>query len=232
MLQLIITCEHASNSIPKPYQQYFSHALPILDSHRGLDIGAADVFNVLINMLNCYKLQGKYSRLLIELNRSLNAKDLFSSFTTQLSLLEKQRIIKTYYQPYIDEVQQQVEQGLFEKKRVLHLSIHSFTPVMNEVERKCDIGLLYDSRRVNEKSFCSDLKQMIISKNSELTVRKNYPYKGSADGLTTICRKKFGDNYMGIEIELNQKLLTDLQSRKKIGLFLGSCLQICLQKQA
>jgi hypothetical protein len=39
-----------------------------------------------------------------------------------------------------------------------------------------------------------------------LKVRKNYPYKGISDGLTTSLRKQYTQkNYCGIEIEINQK---------------------------
>jgi hypothetical protein len=37
-------------------------------------------------------------------------------------------------------------------------------------------------------------------------VRRNYPYRGYADGLTTWLRKRYPDPaYAGIELEINQK---------------------------
>jgi hypothetical protein len=41
-----------------------------------------------------------------------------------------------------------------------------------------------------------------------MKVRFNYPYKGTSDGLTTTLRKKFGPQYVGIEIEINQKFFS------------------------
>ena len=39
-----------------------------------------------------------------------------------------------------------------------------------------------------------------------LRVRRNYPYRGDADGLTTTLRRRFPwQRYLGIEIEVNQK---------------------------
>ena len=39
-----------------------------------------------------------------------------------------------------------------------------------------------------------------------LVVRRNYPYLGTADGLTTCLRKRFAPRaYLGIELEINQK---------------------------
>ena len=34
----------------------------------------------------------------------------------------------------------------------------------------------------------------------------NYPYLGKADGFTTSLRQEFQERYIGIELELNQKL--------------------------
>ena len=42
----------------------------------------------------------------------------------------------------------------------------------------------------------------------ELRVRYNYPYRGDSDGLTTWLRKKHpAARYLGIEIEINQRLV-------------------------
>jgi hypothetical protein len=42
--------------------------------------------------------------------------------------------------------------------------------------------------------------------NPQLVVRLNYPYRGSADGLTTHLRRLHpNSDYAGIEIEVNQK---------------------------
>ena len=39
-------------------------------------------------------------------------------------------------------------------------------------------------------------------------MRRNYPYRGSSDGLTTTLRGLFADpDYLGIEIEVNQALV-------------------------
>jgi hypothetical protein len=42
-------------------------------------------------------------------------------------------------------------------------------------------------------------------------IRFNDPYKGTDDGFTTWLRKKYNDSeYIGIEIEVNQKFATNL----------------------
>jgi hypothetical protein len=40
-------------------------------------------------------------------------------------------------------------------------------------------------------------------------VRYNYPYLGKMDGFTTYLRKQFISNYIGIELEVNQKYVKE-----------------------
>jgi hypothetical protein len=40
----------------------------------------------------------------------------------------------------------------------------------------------------------------------ELVLRRNYPYRGTSDGLVTYLRRRHGDRaYAGVELEVNQK---------------------------
>jgi hypothetical protein len=64
---------------------------------------------------------------------------------------------------------------------------------------------LYDSRNRQEKEFSYLLKKEILTLNDAINVRYNYPYLGKADGFTSYLRKQFPENYIGIEIEVNQK---------------------------
>ncbi|MFI4875804.1 MAG: N-formylglutamate amidohydrolase, partial [Blastopirellula sp. JB062] len=48
----------------------------------------------------------------------------------------------------------------------------------------------------------------LLALNPDFRIRFNYPYLGKADGLTTSLRKKLtGDRYVGIELEVNQRLV-------------------------
>ncbi|TYC16228.1 N-formylglutamate amidohydrolase [Bizionia gelidisalsuginis] len=203
-MKLIVTCEHGGKTIPSEYTEYFKNSLEILQSHRGYDFGALDVFNAL-KTLAVYSNYSATSRLLIELNRSLHHKHLFSEFTKGLANTEKEGIIKDYYFPYRNAVETEIRNLIGSNETVLHLSIHSFTPVFNIIERSCDIGILYDSSRQGEKRWASLLKDHLKTEDSNLNVRYNYPYLGKADGFTTYLRQQFALNYLGIELEINQK---------------------------
>ncbi|MDG1714617.1 N-formylglutamate amidohydrolase [Lacinutrix sp.] len=203
-MKLILTCEHGGNKIPKPYQLYFKNQDLVLNSHRGYDLGALDVFNYLKPLSN-YSKYSDNSRLLIELNRSLHHKKLFSEFSKTLSKDDKKQLISNYYLEFRNNVEASIKKYIYSNNKVLHLSVHSFTPILNNQVRHCDIGLLFDSRNIAEKKFSKNLKSEILKQDKTLNVRFNYPYLGKADGFTMYLRKQFPENYLGIEIELNQK---------------------------
>ncbi|PWI31407.1 N-formylglutamate amidohydrolase [Flavobacteriaceae bacterium LYZ1037] len=203
-MKLVLTSEHGGNLIPKAYASLFINQQALLNTHRGYDLGSLDLFNYL-KPLSSFSLSSTTSRLLIELNRSLHHKNLFSEFSMNLSLEEKEQLIKAYYLVYRNNVEKQIKYFIDSGETVLHVSVHSFTPILNEVIRNCDIGLLFDSRKASEKLFAKTLKKSLIKENPNYSVRFNYPYLGKADGFTTYLRKQFQENYLGIELEINQK---------------------------
>ena len=210
MIKYIITCEHAGNKIPGEYSGLFHGSGGLLQTHRGYDIGIFDVFKSFNDEFNYPSFYSLNSRLLIDLNRSLNNRNLFSSFTRQLDKENRDRIITLYYKPLRDKVEQKIASFIKEGYKVYHIAFHSFTPVLNEQVRNADIGFLYDPKSKYEKTFCLEWKNELLKIDSILKIRFNYPYLGTADGFTTYLRRKFdGKSYAGIELEINQKLLSE-----------------------
>lgn len=204
---LLLTCEHAGNQIPIEYAHLFSNAEEVLESHEGWDPGAWEVATYLSSHLNLPVFGCHTSRLVIEANRSLNNAQLFSRYTHSLSDVAKQRLIDDIYFPYRNEIENQIQKL---PKPVLHLSIHSFTPVLHNVIRTVDIGLLFDPSRKSESAFCQKFKIALEKVAPGLSIQFNQPYAGVDDGFTTYLRTQYNESrYLGIEIEINQKLLTD-----------------------
>jgi len=222
-VKLVLTCEHGGNVIPQEHKHLF-HDKIVLQSHRGYDLGSLDVFHHLKPLADASK-YSKTSRLLIELNRSLHHKNLFSKYSKTLSKIEKELLISDYYLVYRNEVESTISKFIEAKQTVLHVSVHSFTPNLNGEERQCDIGLLYDSRKPEEKEFCKQLKYELSQIDNTLNLRFNYPYLGKADGFTTYLRKQFPKHYLGIELEINQKYATNNVMSPKIKTALFSALQ-------
>lgn len=205
MLRLLLTCEHGGNQIPAAYAPLFQGQEEILKTHQGYDIGALEIYHTLRPIADV-GFFSETSRLLVELNRSLHHAKLFSAYTQVLPPAEKERLLDKHYKPYREQVEQMVSDFVSAGRRVLHVAVHTFTPVLGGEERQADIGLLYDPKRKNEQAYSKAWKTALNKADKDLLVRFNYPYLGIADGFPTYLRRKFkADEYLGIELEVNQK---------------------------
>jgi predicted N-formylglutamate amidohydrolase len=205
-MKCIISCEHASNRVPPRFEHLFQGKENVLASHQAYDPGAAGLARRLAKNLKSSVYLGSISRLLIDLNRSpSNRKSLFSSYTRKLGQPDRELLLRKYYHPYRATVETAMAGIITAGQPVLHLSIHSFSPIKNGRVRRADIGLLYDPARPYEKEVCAFLARFLQEKAGSLRVRKNYPYLGKTDGLTAFLRRKYAaELYVGLEIELNQ----------------------------
>lgn len=202
---LIITCEHGGNKIPAAYRHLFANADFALNSHRGYDIGALDIARQLADEHDCELFFSQTSRLLIDLNRSLDHRAVYSEWTRKLDPQVQLEIVARYYQPYRTNVIAAIQSEIVDRP-VLHISVHSFTPVLEEKVRKTDLGLLFDPRRSWESKICREWQRELQVALPAFAIHRNLPYRGTSDGFTTFLRTKFPeDRYAGIEIEINQK---------------------------
>jgi predicted N-formylglutamate amidohydrolase len=203
---VVITCEHGGNRVPARYRAWFDGHAALLNSHRGFDPGALELARRFAKAGGWPLHFSTTTRLLVELNRSSHHRALFSAVTRACDAEVKAVILRDYYEPYRQEVQDEIEHEVLRGRRVLHLSVHSFTPELNGEIRRADVGLLYDPRRRGEVAFCEAWRAELRSSCPALTVRRNYPYLGSADGFTTALRKRFPPkSYAGVELEVNQR---------------------------
>lgn len=205
MFKIVITCEHGGNQIPERYAALFKNYEDVLASHQGWDIGALKLANKLATMAD-YFFYSEVSRLLVDLNRSLNHPKLFSFITKHLDSDEKTLILEKYFYPYRKEVSDVIEDLISQGNRVIHVSVHSFTPELASVTRNTDIGLLYDPSRLNEKKFNHLWQFCMHGIDPNVKIRFNYPYRGRADGFVNYFRRRFSENvYICSELEVNQK---------------------------
>ncbi len=209
-IALVFSCEHGGADVPAPYRALFRSegARKALASHRGSDPGALWVASRLARALNAPLLSTTVSRLLVDTNRSEHHPRLFSEWSSQLAPIERETVLREYYRPHRARIARTVDNLLRSGARVLHVAVHSFTPVLDGEERRADVGLLYDPRRSWEHTVARRWQSLLSLENETLRVRRNYPYRGVADGLTTALRKSHGAPvYGGIELELGQALV-------------------------
>nr|WP_240191768.1 N-formylglutamate amidohydrolase [Desulfoprunum benzoelyticum] len=224
---MLLSCEHAFPALPEPYVQLLTGARHLLHSHRSYDIGAAPVCRGLEGLAEA-AFYGECSRLLIDLNRSLHHRGVFSDFSKHLPRAARAEVVARYYTPFRNAVLAAVEEIIARDGEVLHLSVHSFTPVLLGVVRSNDIGLLYDPRREGEGDLARRWAAAMRSLDPHLSLRMNHPYRGVADGHPTALRRRCGDRgYLGLELEINQNLVVDDRGRSAVVALLADGLRRC-----
>ncbi len=207
---VVVSCEHAGSQIPSRFRSCFQSdgARKALASHRGWDPGSLALGRRLSKAFGAPLVVNHISRLLVEVNRSPGHSQLFSEYSKSLMETDRRFVLDTIYKPHRDCVELMIREALRDGSRVLHVGSHSFTPSLNGEKRNADIGFLYDPSRKAEKKLCIAWQAALHESGPEFRVRRNYPYLGSADGLTTYLRKTLRTpRYLGIELEVNQRFL-------------------------
>lgn len=215
-MPLILSCEHASARVPARLAAAFAgHAAQgALASHRGVDLGALRLARDLSRTCRVPLLAGQQTRLLIDLNRSPGHRALLSEWSRQLPPARIEEL-HAIHAAHLNELARRVRQA---RGATVHVAVHSFTPVLAGQLRSFDVGLLYDPARTREVALAEQLRQALRERG--LSVRRNAPYRGVADGVPTWLRRKFPDaRYAGLELEVNQEVLwhaPDADKRRRL----------------
>jgi len=203
---VLVTAEHGGNEVPAAYRQLFDDHEELLRCHRGWDPGTHRLAGTLAKGLGAPMLRATVTRLLVDLNRSAYNPKVFSEVTRALPRADRERLLERFHRPHWDRARAAVSRGIAESGQVLHLGVHSFTPVLDGEVRKTDLALLYDPKAPVEREVATRWADALATLLPSRAVRRNNPYRGAADGLTTAFRRAFpAARYVGIEIEVNQR---------------------------
>ena len=230
---MLITCEHGGNRIPPELTSLFVGQDALLTTHRGYDPGALTLARSLARSLHAPLLAARTSRLVVDLNRSQGHPALFSTATRSLGAVGRADLLARHYQPHRQRVFHEVEGQLALGRQVVHIAAHSFTPVLDGQVRTADIGLLYDPARPAERRLCGVWQAALRAGLPGIRVRRNYPYRGQGDGLTSALRRRHPDPlYLGVEIELNQAIVFGdpkvfAEVRRMLAASLRAALAVC-----
>ena len=206
----IITCEHGDNQVPPACVPLFKGHEALLETHRGWDLGALQLAGQMATALGAPLFASTTTRLLIDLNRSIGHRQLYSEATRGLPLAARRDLVAQYYRPHRDTVEGEVARLIAAGRRVVHIASHSFTPELHGVVRRADVGWLYDPHRAGEGPFALQWLTAFGRLRPDLRLRRNYPYKGKCDGLTALLRKRHpAHQYVGMELEVNQRFVIE-----------------------
>jgi predicted N-formylglutamate amidohydrolase len=219
--QVLVSCEHASNRLPRG----FDLDPALLELHIAWDPGALPIAERLSRRLGAPLWRGKYSRLVADLNRTVGNRMLMRKvsdghripFNYGVTDHEREDRIDRYYRPYREGVAEAVEGIIRREGRCVHIAVHTFTPVLAGRGRRNDIGLLHDPSWGIERDVCADLREHIRA-TTDYVVWFNRPYSGTADGILPALRRAHSPGtYVGIELEINQKYAGDHVELRRIA---------------
>ncbi len=210
--RLLLVCDHATNRVPDVLDNLgLSDAE--LARHIGWDIGAADVTYRLSDRLGAPAVLGGYSRLAVDCNRSLGHPGLILTESDRtpvpgnegLSEAQRQARVNALFQPYhqaIDEQITRLRALCRPDEGPVVVSIHSFTPVFDGVERPWHVGVLWavDGR----------LPQPLIARlrdDETLVVGDNQPYSAREGFGHTLETHGDGNGLANALIEIRQDLI-------------------------
>jgi predicted N-formylglutamate amidohydrolase len=162
---------------PRPTPISFAAGSPCCLPIAAYDPGALRMACDLAAALQAPLVASTVSRLLVDLNRSLSSPQVWSDATRSLLPSHKQAIVSRHYAPYRRRLTGIVAAAVAAGQRVVHLSSHSFTPILDGQVRHADVGLLYDPARPGEVAAAARWQAAMAESAPALRVRRNYPYQ-------------------------------------------------------
>ena len=226
--QILIIADHASNYVPKDNNKL---GLPnsFLDQHIAFDIGIKELSLDLSNRLKCRVIQGKYSRLLIDLNRDLDDPTIIPEIVDGkiipgnigLQKCEVRLRVKKIYNKYHNEIDRIIRN---EKVNII-LSLHSFNPIFKNKKRLLEFGILSNEDK-NLSSIIID--QLRLQK---INVGDNKPYKGNLIG-DSMYRHGLSNKLPHVLIEVRNDLLSNTTKIKRVSRLLHKTIVKSIEKLA
>ncbi len=210
----VVTCEHASHAVPEG-ERDLGVPPEVLTTHAAWDPGARDVAERVSQALGAPLVAGRFTRLFVDLNRSpSNTAEVIPAAcygvhvpaNLQLAPTERAERLRTYHAPYRAEIGAHIEHHMRRRGRCLVLSVHSFTPEIDPDQRRFDVGIMFD-RGLAWEARAVGAMEGVLARHGR-TSRRNLPYDGQDDSVLTEFRNRWpGPRFIGIEVELNQRMM-------------------------
>ncbi len=231
---IIFVCDHAANRVPRSLDG-LGLADHHLADHIAWDIGAAGVARRLARWFDADAVLAGYSRLVVDLNRSLHDAGAFAEISdgvlvpgnVGLSMEARGARARDVYHPYHRTIRQRIDAGTNAEQTPVFIAIHSFTPRTNGVERPCHVGVLWDRDPRLPLPLMRALRE-----DPDIVVADNEPYSGRHPADFTIDHhaEPLGLAHAGIEIR--QDLVRDDVGQEQWAARLAHALRPVLEQEA
>ncbi len=207
----VIACDHAGRDIPRALG---SLGLPeaVLASHVAWDIGAGGVARRLGAALGAVVVWQRYSRLVIDCNRPLDAPDSIAARSERVVIPGNQDVApgeaearaRAVFHPYHDAIRAELDGRRAAGRPSVYVAVHSFTPVFLDVARPWHVGVLY-----NRDARLAEPLLRLLRSEGDLVVGCNEPYAVSDATDFSVVHHGEQRGIPHVELEIRQDLVAD-----------------------
>ena len=213
----LLTCDHYGRLIPRILGDL---GLPEseLVRHIGWDIGIAGVAERLSKCLDVHLIAQRYSRLVIDCNRSPEVASSIPVMSEATAIPRNEGISegeraarrREIFEPYHQRIDAVIDRRIQAKRPTLLVSLHSFTPVYAGVARPWHIAALYNRDTVLPQLLLKHLRE-----EGDLVVGDNEPYAVSDLSDYTIPVHGEARGLVNTGIEIRQDLIADQSGQQQ-----------------
>ena len=207
-----LTCEHAGRAIPARLGT-LGLAGPDLDRHIAWDIGAAAVARELSARLDATLVLQRYSRLVVDCNRTPGAADFVAEVSEDtvipgnrgLSGADIEARAAEVFHPYHDRIHDLLEERTAVDRLTVVVSVHTCTPVYHGVRRPWHVGVMYEHDDRLARRMLAVLREE--GEEADLEVGDNEPYFMTSDTDYSMPRHGQGRGILHAGFEIRQDLV-------------------------
>ncbi len=221
----VLVCDHAGRGIPGRLGALGLEPAD-LDRHIAWDIGAGALAVEIGRALDACVVRQAYSRLVVDCNRWPGREDLVPAVSdgtripgnVGLSAKDVQDRIAAVHTPYHAGISAVLDARHARQRPVTLVSVHSFTPVMNDTPRPWSLGVLHAGDSPLSR------RMLALLRAEGLEVGDNQPYSlGETDYTVPFHAQARGLDYL--ELEVRQDLIADAPGQARMAALLVRLLQ-------
>ena len=226
--RVLLVADHASNVIPEAMGKLGLDDW-VLGQHVAYDLGTRRLVTHLARHLDAPAVVAGYSRLLVDLNRSLEDPTAFPPESDGILIPANQSLspedralrVKSFYTPYRQAIEHIL--GRFRERHIVPalIAIHSFTPMLAGVRRPWHVSLLWDK----DPRIPVPLLERLRAHPDGFQVGDNQPYSGKHPADYTIDHHAEAAGLPHVSIEVRQDLVNSEAGAERWAIVLQSSLR-------
>jgi predicted N-formylglutamate amidohydrolase len=218
--QCIVVCDHASNRVPKSLGT-LGLKKSDLEKHIAWDPGTEIIGRHIAQKIDAPLVCSSYSRLVVDVNRGEKSPECMRAVydhivvpgNAGLTAANKKQRITEIFTPYHKTLARTIRARVRKDTVPVILSIHSFTPKMDDYLRPWHIGILWN----REEKIARRLVRNLRINNPGMVVGENEPYSLKAANLqkNTITTHAESKGLPYIIVEFRQDLVKSAAGARK-----------------